>query len=71
MPEDLNGFSVNPTQLPPRTGPAMLHEEVQDLRAQVTQLADANMQLAQRVEVLEAARRQNPVAITVVHDWED
>lgn len=57
--------------LPPQTGTQILHDEITDLRAQVTQLADANMQLAQRVEVLEAARRQNPVAITVVHDWED
>lgn len=57
--------------LPPQTGPAMLHDEVQALRAQVTQLADANMQLAQRVEVLEAVQRPRPVAVNVAYDWED
>lgn len=59
-------------QLPPQTGTQVLHAEITDLRAQVAQLADANMQLAQRVEALELQVRR-PWACGVVStvDWED
>ena len=57
--------------LPPQTGTQILHEEITDLRGQVAQLADANMQLAQRVEVLEAVQRPRAATVVSVYDWED
>ncbi len=51
-------------QYPPKTGMELAHEEMAALREQVAQLA-------QRVEVLEAAQRPRPVAVNVAYDWED